>query len=283
MAKRIFLGSLAMLVTFALLVAAVLAWQANRPIDKDGEYVALGSSFAAGIGIGERAPGSPMICMRTTGGYPDKVAARLDLKLVNMACSGSTATHILRGGQVFLPPQLAAVGPNTRLVTVTTGGNDVGYIGDLTVMADSFGPMGKWIYGDVKPAAARAYASVTRNLVEIAKHVRKVAPAAKIVIVNYPVVLPPAGNCAALGIDDRQAAISREVATRLDTATRDAAQQARAILVDAASASAGHDACAVTPWVHGARPVEGVAFHPGEAGAANIAATIVDALHATAG
>lgn len=279
MARWIFFGSLAMLVTALLAGVAMLAWQANRPIDRSGEYVALGSSYAAGIGLGERVPGSPMVCMRTAGGYPSRVATGLGLKLVDMTCSGSTTAHILDGGQIFLPAQLAAIGPGTRLVTITTGGNDVGYIGDLTVMAGNFGPVGKWIYGEVKPANARNYAKVTLNLVKIATRVRKAAPDAKIVIVNYPAVLPPTGNCAALGVDDRQVAISREVARRLQSATRDAARLARATLVDAAAASAGHDACSATPWVHGARPPKGAAFHPTEAGAAAIAALVAKALN----
>lgn len=279
MVRWILLGSLAVLVTALLAMVAVLAWQANRPIGTDGEYVALGSSYAAGIGLGERASASPMVCMRTMGSYPSQVAALSGLKLVDMTCSGSTTAHILDGGQVFLPPQLAAVGPKTRLVTITTGGNDVGYIGDLTIMAGNFGPVGKWIYGAVKPADARDYTGVTRNLVEIAKRVRKTAPAAKIVIVNYPAVLPPTGNCAALGVDDRQAAISREVARRLEAATREAARLAGVTLVDAAAASAGHDACSATPWVLGARPQNGAAFHPGEAGAQAIAALVAQAVN----
>jgi len=277
MVKWILFGSLAVLVTALLAGVAMLAWQANRPIDTSGEYVALGSSYAAGIGLGERISASPMVCMRTSGGYPSRVATQQSLKLVDMTCSGSTTAHILDGGQIFQPPQLAAIHPGTRLVTITSGGNDVGYIGDLTVTAGNFGPLGKWIYGEVKPAEARDYTSVTRNLIEIAKRVRKAAPAAKIVIVNYPAVLPPTGSCAALGVDDRQATISREVARRLETATRDAAQLARATFVDAAAASAGHDACSATPWVYGAKPQKGTAFHPNEAGAAAIAALVTQA------
>lgn len=278
MAKYIFLGSLAVLVISALGGIAVLAWQGNRAVDTSGEYVALGSSYAAGIGLGDRAPHSPIVCMRSVAGYPNQIATLLKLKLVDMACSGSTTAHILDGGPVFLPPQLSAIGPKTKLVTITTGGNDIGYIGDLTVTAGNFGPAGKWIYGDVKHGNARDYAKITRNFVKIVGRVHKAAPAAKIVIVNYPAVLPPTGNCAALGVDDRQAEISRDVARRLDVATRNAATQAGVIFVDVAAASAGHEACSTAPWVYGAVPDKGTAFHPNAAGAAAVAALVVQAI-----
>ena len=118
-------------VVIALAVVLTLAWQGTRKPDTSGEYVALGSSFAAGPGLGARDPGSPLICWRSIGGYPHILAAMTHLSLVDMSCSASTTDHILRGGQVFQGPQLAAIGARTRLVTITSGGNDVGYIGDL--------------------------------------------------------------------------------------------------------------------------------------------------------
>lgn len=278
MIKRILLGLFAVIVAAVLGGTAFLAWQGTRPPDTTGEYVALGSSFAAGIGLGERAPGSPLACMRTGGGYPARVAATTGMRLVNMSCSGSTSAHILDGGQVFQGPQLAAVGPGTQLVTITTGGNDVGYIGDLTIAAGNMGRIGKWLSDKPKPADARDYALVTANLEKIVAAVRKRAPGARVVIVNYPAVLPPAGNCPALRIDDRQAALSREVAARLLAATNLAASRSGAILVDAAAASAGHDACSARPWVHGGKTEAGAPFHPNGAGAAAVAGMVALAL-----
>jgi len=261
---------------------AFLAWQGNRPIDTSGEYVALGSSFAAGIGLGPRAPGSPLVCMRSSNGYPPRLATLTGLKLVDMSCSGSTSSHILNGGQVFQPAQLAAIGPQTRLVTITSCGNDVGYIGDLNAAAGTMGPIGKWLAGPVKPAEARDYAQVTRNLVQIVARIRAKAPQAQVVIVTYPAVVPPTGSCSGLRIDERQAAVSRAVAERLRAATRLAASQVDAVLVDAGAASSGHDACSAMPWISGAAPSTGVPFHPTAAGAMAVAALIKQSLSLTA-
>jgi lysophospholipase L1-like esterase len=255
-----------------------LFWHGNKAADTTGEYVALGSSFAAGIGIGPRAPGSPIHCMRTSGGYPALVAKRTGLRLVDMSCSGSTTGHILDGGQLMLGPQLAAIGPRTRLVTITSGGNDVGYVGDLMVASGDMGLIGAWLHGDIQPASTRPYGGVSARLETIVRHIRRKSPKAVILVVNYPALLPVKGKCAALAITGRQAAISREVAGRLAQATRQAADRAGALLIDMDAAGAGHDACSAAPWVHGAKPASGTAFHPNAAGAAATADRIVAAL-----
>jgi hypothetical protein len=74
---------------------------------------------------------SSFVSMRSTNGYLHLLAGMTGISLVDMSSSGSTTQHILRGGQMFLGAQLAAIGHATRLVIITSGGNDVGYIGDL--------------------------------------------------------------------------------------------------------------------------------------------------------
>ncbi len=99
-------------------------------------YVALGSSYAAGLGLGSRAPGSPVVTQRSVNGYPQQLARLLNIpSFTDMTSSGSTVQHVLRGRQMMLGPQIDALGPDTRLVTLTAGGNDIGYVGDLTAMA----------------------------------------------------------------------------------------------------------------------------------------------------
>ena len=273
-----FLGALLLILATALgLVLAFLFWQARERPDSSGEYVALGSSFAAGIGLGPRASGSPLVCFRTTGGYTAQIAERTGLNLVDMSCSGSTTAHILKGGQVFLGPQLAAIGPKARLVTITSGGNDVGYVGDLMTGSGQMGWLGRLWSGDVQPADARPYGKVAENLEAIVQHIRRTAPKARIMIVNYPAILPEKGNCAALGIDEQQAEISRAVAQKLALATAQAARQAGVELIDMAKASIGHDVCSASPWVNGAVVEGGTAFHPNGDGSRAVAERVIAA------
>ncbi|WP_397589064.1 SGNH/GDSL hydrolase family protein [Sphingorhabdus sp.] len=258
-------------------LSSFLYWQGAQTPDVSGEYVALGSSFSAGIGLGPRIAGSPVHCFRTAGGYPALVAQKAELRLVDMSCSGSTTKHILSGGQLLLGPQLAAIGPATKLVTITSGGNDVGYIGDLMAASGNMGWFGAWWHGDIKSADARPYDVVTANLNAIITSVRQTAPSAKILIVNYPAIIPPIGSCAALGISKAQAAISRDLAQQLALATKRAADETGAQLVDIAKASIGHDVCSKMPWVNGASVQTGTAFHPNAVGAAATADLVIKA------
>ena len=96
-------------------------------------YLALGSSFAAGLGLGPRDPASPYISMRSVNGYPQILARRLNLpSFADMSSSGSTLRHVLHGGRMGLGPQINALDLETGLITLTAGGNDVRFVGDLT-------------------------------------------------------------------------------------------------------------------------------------------------------
>jgi lysophospholipase L1-like esterase len=88
------------------------------------KYVAPGSSYAAGPGIPTQSGG---VCTRSSHNYPNLVAAKLKLSLVDVACSGTTTANVLTTSQGTNPPQVDAVTYDTSLVTFTVGGNDIGY------------------------------------------------------------------------------------------------------------------------------------------------------------
>jgi lysophospholipase L1-like esterase len=95
----------------------------------------MGSSFAAGPGILDRAPGSPRRAGRSASNYAHLIAKALDLELCDVTYSGATTGDILHPSAAGQPAQAAqadAVVPGTRLVTLTAGGNDVGYLPRLT-------------------------------------------------------------------------------------------------------------------------------------------------------
>jgi lysophospholipase L1-like esterase len=52
-----------------------------------------------------------------------------------MSCGGAVTRHLLHGGQYFQGPQIRTITRGTRLVTLTIGGNDVGYVADLSMLA----------------------------------------------------------------------------------------------------------------------------------------------------
>ncbi len=59
------------------------------------------------------------------------MARRCGLDLHDVTSSGATVEDVLRTSQFGQPPQIGAVTATTDLVTVTIGGNDIGYIPSL--------------------------------------------------------------------------------------------------------------------------------------------------------
>jgi lysophospholipase L1-like esterase len=115
---------------------------------------ALGSSFAAGPGI------DPIIdqsAMRSGRNYPHLLAEQLGAQLTDLTVSGATTATILSEPQVTLDgtqfaPQIDSLPADADLVTVTAGGNDLGFIGSMLVtawqLADPDSPFLKMIAAD---------------------------------------------------------------------------------------------------------------------------------------
>ena len=167
-----------------------------------GTYVALGSSYAAGTSLPRAADDSPASCGQGTENYPRQVARALGLKLADRSCGGAVTDHILRGGQFGLPAQLAAVNADTGLVTVTIGGNDVRFTADLGRFS-CLNRAGQGTTCGQVPAdfdLDRAFAGLEANLHTLVAEIRRRAPRARIVFVDYVTVAPPEGTCAALGL-----------------------------------------------------------------------------------
>lgn len=280
--KRISLGVVGVAAVGTLAILLVLIYQGRHNAPGNPQYVALGSSFAAGLGLGDRAPGSPFACQRSINGYPQQLARSTGLSLVDMTCSGSTAKHVLSGGQFFQGPQIDAVKSSTRLVTLTSGGNDISYIGDLVAMGyrNRGGLIGKAVEV-MMPAphtfAERDVAKAAANIRATIASVRERAPSAQIVVATYLPVLPEQGTCDALSLTQEQVALMRPVADELANATRAAALASGAVLVDMATLGKGHDACSREPWANGLAPENGAAFHPTVAGAKATALEIAKA------
>jgi len=237
-------------------------------------YVALGSSFAAGPGITDLAQDGPARCGQSTDNYPRQLARALKLKLIDRSCGGATSVDVLQRGPLDLPAQLDGLTPNTRLVTVTVGGNDVRYMAGLSAAVCRSHP-------EALPEAARAracaapsdfvldqaFAKTADNLKAIAAQVRLRSPQARLVFVDYVTVLPAGAPCAAVMIDAADAEELRNRANRLARLTESVADQTGADLIKASDLTRGHDACAPDAWVEGFVQGHGaargpVSFHP---------------------
>lgn len=259
------------------------------PLRAGARYVAMGSSFASGSGIAPYDPAAPARCQRSSRNYARQLAHKRKLTLVDVTCGGATTAHMTgRWGE--LPAQADALTPDTALVTITIGGNDIGYIGGLIAgscdgakspgAADQ--PLCRMIAAGRRSGAAMpsatpgAWEKLEAALDSLAKDVRRRAPAARIVFVDYLAVLPEGALCARAPLSPEAAAQGRETAARLARLTAHVAKRNGADVLAASALSQGrHDACAKVPWMAGfvapdASPAF-VPYHPNLAGMTAIA------------
>ncbi|MCG5432196.1 SGNH/GDSL hydrolase family protein [Mycobacterium sp. MYCO198283] len=237
-------------------------------------YVALGSSMAAGPGIAPRAPGSPRRAGRSARNYPHLLAEALGHDLVDVTYSGATTAHVLSERRPGAAPQVDALDGTEALVTVTIGGNDVGYVPLLMAAGLPRALRRVPLLGDrlrelLNPAARdAALAGLGAALQEVGRTVRARAPRARVLFVEYLTLLPPPGT-AAPPLAERDAALGRHVAAELAHHTRAAAATTGCEVVPVAAASADHHAWSAAPWTtKPGLPVPGrpAPLHPNAAG-----------------
>lgn len=267
--------------TIALVAALSLLGLAPVAAQAAPKYVAMGSSFAAGPGITPYVADAPQRCGRSTRNYAHQLAERRGLNLVDVSCSGATTAAILEPWNE-LPAQIDAVDGDTTLVTVTIGGNDVFYIGNLmSASCQELAGQGKIPSDKCRPpqAATKAdYARLEDGLRRIAAGVKQRAPKATLVFLDYPAVLPAKGTCAAIPLPEEAAAAARTATARVEALTAKVAQEAGAKLIKVSALSQGHDACAGEPWMTGFPTASGAPYHPNLAGMTAQAAALEGAL-----
>lgn len=235
-------------ISLAALAVCSNAMSEPAPWISVANYVALGSSFAAGPDVGRPDPSSPGPCRRSLDNYAHKLAERRGLTLEDRSCSGARTDDIVSHEQFGLPPQIEAVGPSTRLVTITIGGNDVSYLGDLSAASCRN-------QGDVtcRPSPLvtldARFSTLRGSLATMLAEVKRRAPKATIVVVDYVTIAPASGSC-----PDRSPLTEQDLSgARLASLTAEVAADTGAILVRASELTKGHDVCAVEPWVYGWR------------------------------
>jgi lysophospholipase L1-like esterase len=243
-------------------------------------YVALGSSFGAGPGLRPRAADSPRGSGRSSINYAHLVAEQLGLSLTDATFSGATTADLLVAGRQ--PAQLDAVTPDTKLVTMTAGGNDIGYLGALTLGSVPAFLGRKKLAELLDPYTLDdRFARLRDSLTRIAARVHEQAPDARLVFVEYLAILPPAG-VPANPPGERVADWGRLVAARLSDATREVAKAEGCDVLPVADFSHQHNAWSDDPWTRrfhlGLRG--GAPYHPNAEGMRQIAKRLVAFLSA---
>lgn len=178
------------------------------------EYVAMGDSYGSGWGA-DRTPSNLTIdksvygntsttCGRSSKGAQVLVAADFNLTLKNVACGGANTDNLLSSGQFKEPAQLDNLSADTKLATITIGGNDSGLIWMLQVCVQNMNCVradwgANWfiVQADAKIAALPA------KIEKVLRAALQKAPNAKIRETGYPYIISPkgeaTGNCGWLG------------------------------------------------------------------------------------
>ena len=184
---------LALAVTFAALVLAAPASAAPR-------YVALGDSYAAGPVIPVQLP--PFGCLKSSNNYGHLVQLQAPFaKFRDPSCSGARTDHMTAPQGVTPgpnPPQFDSLSADTAAVTLTIGGNDIGFSSiaqDCFVTQPSAGSPCRDKY------TAGGQAEISRRIAEAAPKVASVlqgiaarSPQATPYVVNYSAIFPHEGG-----------------------------------------------------------------------------------------
>ena len=273
------------------------AGTAAPPGPADGapdHYVALGDSYTAGPGIPRQTLESGG-CRRSDHNYPHLVAAALEAtRFTDVSCAGATTAHMaapqpLPGG-LTNGPQLDALGPGVDLVTLGIGGNDIGFASIAVTCAglSVVFPLGapcRHHYTRQGDEVGRRIEAARPKVAAVLAAIRGRAPAARLFVVGYPVILPAEGpGCWPLmPIAVGDVAWLRAVEGRLNAMLADVAAGSGAVFVDTYTSSIGHDVCRLPgrKWVEGFVPTSPAsAVHPNALGMANSARQVVAAVQA---
>ena len=260
----------------------------------DAQLVSLGSSFAAGPGV---EPVVDKAAMRSGRNYAHLVATRLGATLVDATVSGATTATILNKTQRVTTrafgPQIESVHARTDLVTVTAGGNDLGYLGGVLLTA-LLGQLGQWRLGRpvaglirgrrvLRPITSEQKEGATEGLVRIVQGVQGRAPQARVVLVDYLPVFTDS-TAAGPGVPLTMAELEhfRGVAADLSAAYAEASRRTGADLVPASVYGQSHGAGSPDPWVNVLRlKALASSFHPTPAGMQAVADAILEHLATT--
>lgn len=173
------------------------------------------------------------------------------------ACASATTSDIL-------DHQLKPFPKDTKLVTITIGGNDAGFADVIS----------SCLFGSESTCTTRvdsASAFIRKTLTARLRHaylaIRKHAPKATVVVAGYPRLF--AGKpCAAAGKIAAASQLRLTAGSDLlaRTIATEVKRHARFRFADVRTAFAAHGVCSATPWVAGINGSILNAFHPNPAG-----------------
>jgi lysophospholipase L1-like esterase len=243
-----------------LLTATVAVVAAGTAHVAAPAYVALGDSYSSGVGSGSYK-GVNGKCLRSSKAYPILwAAANSPAGFSFQACSGARTTDVIKS-------QLTDLGPDTRLVSISVGGNDTGFSSAMGTCVLS--PSTKNCLSRIDTARAYIQNTLPGRLDAVYDAIRAKAPAARVVVLGYPRLYQlRSPKCADLSEDKRVAVNS--TADLLDSVIEKRATDHGFAFGDVRSPFTGHELCSGAAWLHGVTYPVFESYHPtadGQSGA----------------
>jgi lysophospholipase L1-like esterase len=264
--------------------------------------VALGSSFAAGPSI---TPQTHAAARRSSNNYASLLSRGIPgSKLTDLSASGATLLNVLNEPQetllATLPPQLDGLPSDADIVTLTAGGNDLGYsagmIGDaakltvddkelLGMMLEGMGLKKDAVQDSNSNGGATGVSKeeVAARFIAVIDAIKTRAPKARIFLVEYISIFGPDTVLADdQPLGEERVAFYRSSAGDLKEAYRAAAEARKDVGVEvvrvADLSEKEHALGSREPWVTGFT-VEGLMgggapFHPNAEGHRGVAAVL---------
>ena len=264
------------------LLAPALAGCLSVPPPPD-TYVALGDSYTAGPVIPNQI--RPYGCLKSDHDYPHLVAPSDGLpKFVDMSCSGAKTDDMTAPQEVDFdgpnPPQFTPLNNMTGLVTITIGGNDIGFT-DIAINCGTPVPAGhpcqdKYVVNGVDTIRQTIDATAPK-VAAVLQGIHNRAPRARVIVLAYDAILPedplvpgtPEGCYPQMPLAPEDVPYLRGVQKYLNDMIEAQASANGAEFIDMYALSIGHDACQLpgTRWVEPVTPTSPAApVHPNQLG-----------------
>jgi lysophospholipase L1-like esterase len=252
-------------------------------------YLALGDSFSSGEGVPPFIKPGPSqdpkdLCHRSQFAYSQDVTGSAFPSAANIdfwACSGAVIDNFMTTGQNGEPAQLSHLNAQDSLVSLTLGGNDVGF---PTVMEKCLAITNCQNSGFAARVPAKEQATA-QTLVSVYRAILSAAPNAQVYVLGYPQFLAAhlSRTCQLEGLDPKEDLWIRLQTANFDTLISQAVlsvQSSRIHFVDTLNDFAGNEACSPSGAdVNGlnARHPE-YSFHPTQTGQALLAVSLSNAV-----
>jgi lysophospholipase L1-like esterase len=243
----------AVVVTWPVLVVAAPAGAQSAV-----QYVALGDSYSAGDGAGSYYSGS---CGQSANAYPALwAAAHHPAGYAAETCDGATTSSVISS-------QLSALSSATTLVSITVGGNDVGF---SSVMETCVLLPTSSCVSAVDKAESEISADLPGELDSVLSAISADAPNARVVVLDYPDLYDLSKSSSCLGLSTTDRTDLNQGANELDGQIQAAAARHGDVFADVRTAFAGHEICDSGSWLNSVDWLDlGASYHPTAAGQAD--------------